>query len=180
MYKEHTKTFPVIKVQTDIGISFDYKVAFRRVISPVLQFPVRDVCFLLLHNKLTTNERLFRIGLRNDPYCEYCPAAETCDIEHYFCSCVRVTRVWQHVKSILVSLLKSDVDNWSLINFFMPKNDYEDEAVWLVGNYVALIWKELYVHTTDELKEEEFFGFLSFKFREDQRGSRIKMSDIVF
>ena len=179
VYKYHSTNFPTIKVQTEAGSSINYKQAFRRITSATLTFPVRDVCYLLLHNMLTTNERLFRIGLRNDPYCAYCPAATTCDIEHFFCSCVRVTRVWRHVKFILDSIFQSDIDNWSLINFFMPKHDYENEAVWLVGNYVALVWKELYVHDTDEIKEEEFFGFLSFKFREDQRGSRIKMRDIL-
>ena len=178
VYREHAKSFPEVKVQHDAGTSLNYKLVWSRINSSVLRFPVRDVCFLMVHNKLATNERLFRIGMRNDPYCVYCPAATICNTEHFFCHCIRVKRVWHHVKSILVPLLKADVDDWSLINFFMPKNEYENETVWLVANYTALVWRELFTCNSEELKEEEFFGFLTFKFREDRRGSRIKLRDI--
>ena len=178
VYTEHTKGFPEVKVQLDAGTALNYGTTWARINSSVLRFPVRDVCFMLVHNKLTTNERLFRIGMRNDPYCVYCPAASICDIQHFFCTCVRVNRLWLKVKTILNSLLKADVDNWLLINFFMPKSEYESEAVWLVANYVALVWRELFTCNSEEVKEEEFFGFLTFKYREDRRGSRITLRDI--
>ena len=43
----------------------DYSTAWRRLHSPVVDCKARDVLFLLLHNKLPVDERLFRIGLRH-------------------------------------------------------------------------------------------------------------------
>ena len=75
-------------------------------------------------------------------------------------------------------MVGADLPNWKWINFFMPKSEYELEAVWLIGNYVTKVWTESYIHNVSELKEEDFFGYLSFKFKEDQRGARLKMKSI--
>ena len=64
----------------EAGIS--YKAVWQRTASPVLAASAKDVQFLLVHNKLPLKERLFRIGLSIDPYCEYCLSAEVCDVEH--------------------------------------------------------------------------------------------------
>ena len=67
----------------------DYKVVWKRFLSPVV-FPYsKDVMFLLLHNELPVPEHLFRIGVRQDPYCQYCSGAEIADVEHVFCTCER-------------------------------------------------------------------------------------------
>ena len=73
LYLEHAKSFPVVKAELDAGVSF--RVVWRRLGSPVLCSAVRDVLFLLIHNKLPVRERLFRIGLSVDPYCQACPEA---------------------------------------------------------------------------------------------------------
>ena len=52
------------------------------------------------------------------------------------------------------------------------------KIVWLIGNYIAKVWSELHVRNKEELKDKEFFGFLTYKFKEDQQGSRWKMQDI--
>ena len=178
IYMDHSKHFPVVRIQLLAGISLDYSLTWKRINSPVLTATVKDVSFLLVHNKLPVFERLFRVGITNDPYCTYCPGAIIDDTEHYFCSCVRVSRLWNQIRRILSSMVGTDLPDWQWINFFMPKTDYEQEAVWLVGNYVAKVWTETYIHNVVELKEEDFFGYLSFKYKEDQRGSRHKMKNI--
>ena len=40
------------------------------------------------------------------------------------------------------------------------------------------LYNHLFNRNKNELNEEEFFGFLTFKFKEDQRGARKKMRDI--
>ena len=118
------------------------------------------------------------MGINNDPYCILCPGAVICDTEHYFCSCVRVRELWCQIRSILSLMVGEDLRDWEWINFFMPKNEYELETVWLIGNYVARVWTETFIHNVAELKEEEFFGYLAFKFKEDQRGARLQMKII--
>ena len=94
------KSLAVTKVEQEAGRS--YKTAWERAASPVLTACARDVMYLLLHNKLPIRERMFRIGLATDPYCDVRTSAEICDIEHFFCSCSRVAEVWQEVRAMIV------------------------------------------------------------------------------
>ena len=75
-------------------------------------------------------------------------------------------------------MVDTNTTDWSLINFFAQKSAYESEMVWLIGNYIAFVWTELYVRNKDMLKDREFFGYLTYKFKEDQQGARWKMQDI--
>ena len=59
----------------------------------------------------------------------------------------------------------------------MCRSSWENEAVWLLGNYIERVWK-IMSKGAQVIKEEEFFGFLRFKFRLDQSGARVAMSDI--
>ena len=75
-------------------------------------------------------------------------------------------------------MINEDVSDWCLINYFMPKNAYEDETVWLISNFIAKVWQELYGINVERLKDERFFGFLTYKFKDDQRGARKSLRDI--
>ena len=81
IYAEHSKNFPMVKVEREALV--DYKNVWKRLASPVLTAVARDTLFLLLHNKLPVRERLFRIGLAVDPYCEVCPGGVVCDLEKH-------------------------------------------------------------------------------------------------
>ena len=175
IYLDHTKTFPVPKVEIASGPDFDYKFAWQRINSTVLTSSIRDISFLLLHNKLPLKERLFRVALSTDPYCNFCPGAEVCDVEHFFCNCIRVNAIWSRIKIIITSLIKVNLSDWIIINYLLPRTEFEDEITWLLGNYIAKAWSDLFARNTVMLKEEEFFGFLSFKFKDDQRGARKQM-----
>ena len=78
-------SFPLPKVVRDVAV--DYEPDWRRLYSPAVDAEARDILFLLVHNKLPVSERLFRVGLRQDPYCQHCVGAEIADLEHLFCSC---------------------------------------------------------------------------------------------
>ena len=64
----------------------------------------RDILFLLVHNKLPVPERLFRVGLRQDPYCQHCVRAEIADLEHFFCSCEKTRQAWAWVRIKIMGL----------------------------------------------------------------------------
>ena len=91
----------------------DYRAAWKRLHSPVVNGKARDVLFLLLHNKLPVQERLFRIGLKHDPYCIKCAGAEVNDIVHFFCTCEAVCNTWSWLRRQVVQLghMGADVDD---------------------------------------------------------------------
>ena len=177
LYSEQCKDFPLPKVQVEAGDDMDYNIAWKRISLPVLSSSARDTSFMLLHNKLPTKERLYRVGLGSDPFCHECPGSPLCNVEHYFCLCIRVQNVWPKVRDILTNLAGEDIPNFQLINFNMCRSSWENEAVWLLGNYIERVWK-IMSKGAQVIKEEEFFGFLRFKFRLDQSGARVAMSDI--
>ena len=82
----------------------DYKLVWKRLHSPVVNPEARDVLFLLIHNKLPVLERLFRIGVKQDPYCLHCAGAEVADLEHFFCACVRTRQCWSWVRLKILGL----------------------------------------------------------------------------
>ena len=53
-----------------------------------------------------------------------------------------------------------------------PRSINESEIVWLWGTYVEGVWLRLYEKSESWLRFEEFFGFLSFKYREANQGFR--------
>ena len=178
LYHEQRKNFPDVKVQIEAGSSLNFDVAWSRISLPVLSSSVRDVSYLLLHNKLPTKERLHRVGLSGDPFCLACPGSPVHDIEHCFCLCIRVKDVWSHIRDILIGLVGEDIPNDKLIRYNMPKSSKEIEAVWLLGNYISESWRRL-SSGYPFLRGSEFFGYLRFKFKDDQVGARVKMSDIL-
>ena len=95
---------------------------------------------------------------------------------HYFCECSRVESAWSWVRSRIVLLLGSSartVSNWELLNLFLPRTGFEKEILWLIGTTVHKFWKELFERDAVRIKDESFFGYLKFKYREQcQRNSR--------
>ena len=61
-------SFPIPKIAREAVV--DYGVVWKRLHIHVVDTDARDIFFLLIHNKLPVQERLFRNGLAVDPYCE--------------------------------------------------------------------------------------------------------------
>ena len=177
VYNEMTSTFPPPKVVMESGR--DYGKVWDRLNSSVVEFRARDVMFLLLHNKLPVRERLFRIKLRPDPYCVHCSAAEVADVEHFFCLCVKSLSVWTWLKRKVLILLgqQQQVGDWDLLNMFIPPSAFEQEIVWLVCSYVLYVWDTVCARGAD-IQFEQFFGFLSFKYREHQAVSKVQLKHL--
>ena len=178
IYAEHSKQFPVAKVEREALTS--YKTVWRRLCSPVLTPQARDTLFLLIHNKLPVKERLFRIGLSVDPYCEVCPGGVVADVEHFFCSCTRIDFLWSWVRCRVLGLLdcSSQISNWELINLVLPSSSSEKEVIWLIGTFVAEVWSAIFSRAGSGLKGDQFFGFLKFKYKAAQLGSRLSLNVI--
>ena len=163
IYKE-LSSFPTPKVE--IGSTVDYKLVWRRPENPGLDPEVRNVMFLLIHNKLPVSERLFRIGVKVDPYCSHCPGAEVDDLEHFFSSCERTRQCWSWVRLKIAGLCGQGLrcSNWELLNFVLPQTQFEQGVLWLIGNYVSYAWEQCHVRNS-RVVLEKFFGFLTFKYK---------------
>ena len=174
VYAEMTSTFPPPKVARES--ERDYGIVWTRLHSDVVEYRARDIMYLMLHNKLPVQERMFRIRLRPDPYCQHCVGAEIADVEHFFCSCEKIARLWSWVKCLVEKLLgqRQIISDWDLLNLFLPSSDYEMENVWLVSSYVLYVWETVFVRGA-EVKIEQFFGFLTYKYREHQSISKVKL-----
>ena len=144
---------------------------------PSLDCHTRETLYFLIHNKLPVKERLFRIGMENDPYCELCleeGGTFVCDREHTFCSCSSVSGLWQRIRTIVDPILPENVSDLKLLTLNFNGGSYNFEVTWLVCTYVHEIWSLLKARV-GVISHDEMFGFLKFKFKSDQLGANLKM-----
>ena len=135
--------------------------------------------FLLIHNKLPVLERLFRIGVKQDPYCLHCAGAEVADLEHFFCACVRTRQCWSWVRLKILGLCDRGLQssNWELLNLMLPSTQFEQAIVWLISNFVSYVWTVCY-NGDSAVKLDKFFGFLTFKYKMDKNTCGITLGQI--
>ena len=69
---------------------------------------------------------------------------------------------------------RQDVSDWDILNLFTPASEFDKEVVWLISSYVLFIWENIFVRNA-EVKLEQFFGFLTYKYKENQNFSRLKL-----
>ena len=178
VYAEMTSSLPPPKVARESNR--EYGNVWTRLHNPVVEVRARDVLYLLVHNKLPVPERLFRIRLKPDPYCQFCESAEIADVEHLCCLCEKTSMAWAWVRGKLVGIggqQQQNLDDWDLLNLFFISCDYDKEIVWLISSYVLYVWENVFVRGA-EVKLEKFFGFLTYKYREHQSSSKPKLKDM--
>ena len=178
VYRKHSSEFLPTKLEADSGENFSP--IWKKLWLPSIDSTSRETLFLLIHNKLPTAERLFRIGMNGDPYCTSCIDEIGCfvgDREHVFCSCSMISELWQDIRQIVDPLLHGTVSNSSLITLKFNGGDFSTEMSWLIATYVYEIWKRLQ-SDGGKIGRDEFFGFLRFKFKNDQLGARMKMKPL--
>ena len=165
IYRANVELFPAPRVEQESQFSF--KQTWKNLGLIAHSSSVHEVLLLLIHDKLPTSERLFRIQLQQDPYCsfclEHCGLAVIADREHYFCSCHRVSAMWEDLKKRLRIMLKN-VDVNQHIRILTLNLPSVKEAVWLISNFIHEIW----VSSSDHSSTEQLFGFLKFKYRNEK------------
>ena len=179
IYNSYTVEFPVPKVERDAGVTLSH--IWKKLLSPSLQSESKEVLYLSIHNKLPVRERLFRIGIVNDPYCEECleeTGAVISDVLHVFCQCMKVQDIWKLIRTIINGLLPvslKDVEDVQLLSLNFRKSAKDDEITWLISTYVAEVWNLLEKKKVRQVSRDKLFGFLKFKYRADQAGARPRL-----
>ena len=170
IYHSYLKTLPDSK--TEVEADAPLSDVWKRLGNASLSAEVKEVLYLLVHNKLPTKERLFRIKTVHDPYCGRCENNEIGDRVHYFCSCNSVIDAWNSVSDILSVLLGQTVSQSELITLRFPKSHNDTEVTWLIGVYIYFVWKTFQGERKDLVDRDQLFGFLKYKYKSDQLGSR--------
>ena len=130
---------------------------------------VQETSFLLVHDKLPVKERLYRIGLARDPYCEFCDAAVFDDTQHYFTQCGQVNTFWRWVRSVLHLIMGVQGDiitDRELLKFSWPSSKFDREMVWLISSFVWFRWRKFESDGSNTINGRELFGFMRFKYKE--------------
>ena len=115
----------------------------------------RQVVWRSVHNILPTRERSCRLGLRDlngagivNARCDRCNLGVLDDQTHMFTECKLVREAWCWVRRRVLDLLPddmADLSNTELIMFMFPKENFEDELVWLLGVYMGWVYDEAVV-----------------------------------
>ena len=137
---------------------------------------VQETNLLLVHNKLPVKERLFRVGLARDPYCDFCDAAVIQDTQHYFTQCERVGIYWKWVRTVLFLIMGAKADGITdseLLDFSWAKRNWDKEVIWLISCFVWFTWDRCGFRGLNKINGREMFGFMRFKYKEARNLERL-------
>ena len=169
LYSALCQDLPSPKVEAAGNTSL--KRAWENLRADCLTSSLREILYLVIHDKLPVRERMFRIGHANDPYCPWClEFNETlnCDVKHFFCECVRVVRIWEKIMTVMSNLLGTwNMSSDQLIRLNVSFSRCPG-AVWLIGAFMEKLWNKREDIT---VCEDELFGFLRFKFKHGKLGT---------
>ena len=169
LYSALCQDLSLPKVETAGNASL--KIAWVNLRADCLNSSLREISYLVIHNKLPVRERMFRIGQANDPYCLWClELNETlnCDVKHFFCECVRVVRIWEKIMTVMNNLLGTmNMSSDQLIRLNVSFSRCPG-AVWLISAFMEKIWN---AREDVSVCEDELFGFLRFKFKHRKLGT---------
>ena len=76
-----------------------------------------------------------------------------------------------------VGKFHKNVDNWKILNLMFPKSRVDNELIWLVSSYALYVWESVYLRGA-EVRAEQFFGFLRFKYKELQTKGSIELKNL--
>ena len=155
--------FPTPKVAE--GSTVNYKRIWKRLrLGHILTLEEQDCLYLLINNKLSVPERLYRIGMRDTFDCSFCTGNICSDLVHFFCGCIRIRDIWCWLRSKIDNMASSQhCSDWEMLNLAFPQTRKEKTVVWMIGVYVGYIWQR---STEGDIDFGKFFGFLSFKYKE--------------
>ena len=108
-----------------------------------------------------------RVHISPDPYCQVCPSAEIQDVYHFFINCERVRVYWNWVRDLCIGTLGVDhIDDDVLLKFYWSTSSKDQAISWLVSHYIFIVWDMLYKRRLSSICKREFFGFLTYKYKE--------------
>ena len=113
----------------------------------------REIVYMVVNNIYPTQERLYRINMDKKPekrrvwsdVCQNCNQRVVEDAQHLFMDCDRVKEGWQWVRRRVMILMDNmqGLSNWELLHLVFPREGrVENEVVWLLGQWLQLVYEE--------------------------------------
>ena len=167
IYTGFAEMFTKTKVERESARPMD--LVWERLTKLGANRQVQEVSYLLVHDKLPVLERLFRIGLAKDPYCDSCDAAVEQDACHYFSQCAKIKDYWKWLRTVLYQIIGAEADqllDQDLLSYSWRRSTWDAEISWLLSCYVWFVWDRLKHRGMTNVNGRELFGFLRFKYKD--------------
>ena len=86
-------------LNVDLSIFIQWQSRFSTIYWVTLDSKIRIFQYKFIHRRISTNDYLFKIGVKNSPQCNFCKV-ESQTLIHLFCLCPIVSKFW------------TDLNNW--------------------------------------------------------------------
>ena len=139
IYEDFTSTFPPPKVIYRYS-DLPWEDIWRRLNRPVIDSPVKDILFMVIHNVLPTRDRLYKLRKCNSSQCTAGDGEE--DVEHLFTSCIRTQVAWAWARRKIMNLMTFNdgfPSNFELLHLAY-ETMMEDEVLWIIAQYCYYVW----------------------------------------
>ena len=178
LYTSFTSTFPPPKVEYKYNV--DWSCVWKRVHSPVLEPQAREIMFMIVNNIVANRDRLFhKFNMVPSPSCVQCRSIH--DNVHLFCECILVRESWFWIRQRILGLFQGangNTSNFEMINFMFETCTMDDEVVWILGNYVQLVWKTV-ICKKKVLRLETVQSEISLRYARHQNSDMPNLAYIV-
>ena len=182
IYEAYTDSFPPPRVEYKemfrVVSGKQWETIWARVASPMLDPMAREVVWRAIHNLLPTRERQLRLGLRDwtkngnaarqvtDANCKRCNLRKVDDVTHMFTECGLVREAWCWVRGRLLTMLPedmADLSNLEFVHMLFPRENMENECVWLMGTFMGWVYEEAVVRGR-VLTDAHARGYMRYQF----------------
>ena len=167
LYEGYTTTFPPPKVIYKFDV--DWAQVWARLEYLGLDSFARECLFSIVHNIVPNRERMHsKMNLVNSANCQLCGVRE--DNTHLFTECVLVREAWGWLRMRLLDLLPEEcviTSNFEFISLMFEKHFFDKEAVWLIGQFIELVWVEK-LQKKRKVKISHLIGHLKLKYQLNQ------------
>ena len=175
LYQLNTTTFtpPAIVYKRDMP---DWELVWARVGTLMVEPRGREILYMIVNNIFPTQERLYKINCEKRPenrriwseLCQQCNQGVVQDCLHLFAECSKVQEGWFWIRTRIMNLMPEyqGMSNYELLHLMFPKDGrMENELMWLLGNWVQLVYEEVVVKDR-KLLDQFVRGHYRYKFYE--------------
>ena len=164
LYLSYTETMPPPLIE-DVHPQYDWEKVWSRSVHPVLSPTAQSLLYLLVHERVSTKERGFRLmpGRFQNNLCGGC-WREPDTTEHRYCGCLLLAEAWEWLREVL-ALLHPELSlctNCELLGLSFPFLLDETKVLWLLGSYLEVVEKDVVLGVT-KLSRQKIKGALAYK-----------------
>jgi hypothetical protein len=151
----------------------------RNISNAWLEERVKSNWYIMVHDLLPTNERLYKIRLTTTEACKLC--GRTYTLKHRITECGEKTIIWQWTRNRIAWFIRTDPQR--ILEVWLNKPDFtfwppqrHRAVAWILANMVHFA-THTHTHTHTEVSLQEYLDYLQRKrwkaYREERRMRQI-------